>query len=104
MSENAQVFLITLTIVTGTFLGWKLLSPLMQALGRRLEGRHQGSDETTAGELEELRGRVRELEQHQGRMLELEERLDFTERLLVQARGELRKIDTPPEPLDVLRG
>lgn len=104
MSEASQVFLITLTIVTGTILGWKLLGPLMQALGRRLEPRNSSGDPALASEVDDLRSRVRELEQHQGRMLELEERLDFTERLLVQARGELRKIDTPPEPLDVLRG
>ncbi len=103
MSESGQIFLITLTIMTGTFLGWKLLGPLMQALGRRLEGRSAG-DAGLAVEVRELQSRVRELEQNQGRVLELEERLDFTERLLVQARGELRRADTPPEPLDALRG
>jgi hypothetical protein len=103
MSEPGQIFLITLTMITGTFLGWKLLSPLMQALGRRLEGRGSG-DAALATEMQDLRNRVQELEQNQGRVLELEERLDFTERLLVQARGELRRVDTPPEPLDALRG
>lgn len=103
MSEQGQIFLITLTVVTCTFLSWKLLGPLMQALGRRLEGRVSG-DAALATEVRELHNRVRELEQNQGRVLELEERLDFTERLLVQARGELRRADTPPEPLDALRG
>lgn len=103
MSEQAQVFLITLTLITGTFLGWKLLSPLVQALGRRLEGRGSG-DAALATEVRELRNRVQELEQSQGRVLELEERLDFTERLLVQARAEPRRVDTPPEPLDLLHG
>jgi len=39
-----------------------------------------------AAELEALRARVQELEGLQHRMMELEERLDFTERLLVQQR------------------
>jgi hypothetical protein len=43
-------------------------------------------DENSAAELEALRARVQELEVLQGRMTELEERLDFTERLLVQQR------------------
>ena len=37
-------------------------------------------------EIADLHARVAELEQVQGRVLELEERLDFTERLLVQQR------------------
>ena len=37
-------------------------------------------------EITDLQARVAELEQMQGRVLELEERLDFTERLLVQHR------------------
>lgn len=102
MSENAQVFLITLTMVTGTFLGWKLLGPLMQALARRLEPK-SGTDAGLTLEVDDLRGRVRELEQHQGRMLELEERLDFAERLLVRGRPEAPRVDTPPEPADALR-
>lgn len=102
MSEGSQVFLITLTVVTGTFIGWKLLAPLMQALGRRLEGRAT-SDAGLVREVDELRSRVQELEQQQGRMLELEERLDFAERLLVRSRDE-RPSDTPPEPVDALRG
>lgn len=40
----------------------------------------------SADEIADLQARVAELEQVQGRVLELEERLDFTERLLVQQR------------------
>lgn len=43
-------------------------------------------DDATAAELDALRDRVRELEAVPQRMAELEERLDFTERLLVQQR------------------
>lgn len=103
LSEGSQVFLITLTMLGSAFLGWKLLGPLAQALARRLERRPDGGT-PLAGQVEDLQQRVRDLEQQQVRMLELEERLDFTERLLVQARGaEPRRIDTPPEPVDALR-
>jgi len=42
--------------------------------------------EMAAERLAELEARVAELEQGEARLLELEERLDFTERLLVQQR------------------
>ncbi len=41
-----------------------------------------------AGRIEELEMRVAELEQDNARVMELEERLDFTERLLSQAKTE----------------
>lgn len=87
ISEPSEVFLITLTLVGGTFLGWKLLVPLVHALARRLEGKPAGAD---PAELTELRGRVQELEAQQGRVYELEERLDFAERLLSQQRDQAR--------------
>lgn len=102
MSEPSQVFLITLSMVGGAFLGWKLFGPLVHALARRLERRASG-DAGLGDTVTDLQARVHELEQQQSRMLELEERLDFTERLLVQARAELKRIDTPPEPVDALR-
>lgn len=102
MSEPSEVFLITLTMVGGALLGWKLLGPLVHALARRLE-RRAGGESGLSETVSELQGRVGELEQQQARILELEERLDFTERLLVQARAELKRIDTPPEPVDALR-
>lgn len=42
--------------------------------------------ENRVAELEQLLGRMTELESGQHRLAELEERLDFTERLLVQSR------------------
>jgi hypothetical protein len=42
--------------------------------------------EARVGDLEQLLGRMTELESGQHRLAELEERLDFTERLLVQSR------------------
>jgi hypothetical protein len=59
-----------------------ILYPLVRALARRLEGGHADEARLQA-DLQELRGRVVELE---GARNELEERLDFTERLLAQAR------------------
>jgi hypothetical protein len=89
--DGAQVFLITLTMVGGALLAWKLLGPLAQALARRLEGRIAG-DPRTADELTELQARVQELEAQQGRVLELEERVDFAERLLAQQRPESGRV------------
>jgi hypothetical protein len=89
ISEPSEVFLITLTVVGGVFLGWKLLVPLVNALARRLEGSGR-SDGVTPDEVAELRGRIQELESHQGRVLELEERVDFAERLLAQHRDPAR--------------
>jgi hypothetical protein len=59
-----------------------ILYPLVRALARRLEGGRADGARLQA-ELQDLRGRVGELE---GARNELEERLDFTERLLAQAR------------------
>lgn len=89
ISEPSEVFLITLTVVGGAFLGWKLLVPLVHALARRLEGPAR-PDGASAGELAELRSRLQELESQQGRVLELEERVDFAERMLAQQREAAR--------------
>ncbi len=102
IGEASQVFLITLLIVGGSALSWKLLSPLANALARRLEHRGAG-DARLVEQVTQLQERMHDLEVQQARMLELEERLDFTERLLLQARAELKRIDTPPEPVDALR-
>lgn len=57
---------------------------------RRARAFKRGVPETTGGyqaeRLAVLEDRVAELEHNQQRMLELEERLEFTERLLVQVR------------------
>jgi hypothetical protein len=89
ISEPSQVFLITLTMVGGAFLGLKLLVPLVQALARRLDP-HTGAGPVVTRELGELQTRVQELEAQQGRVLELEDRLDFAERLLAQQRDPAR--------------
>ena len=89
ISEPSEVFLITLTMVGGALLAWKLLVPLVQALARRLEPANVASVAVT-GELADLRTRVQELEAQQGRVLELEDRVDFAERLLAQQRDPAR--------------
>lgn len=53
-----------------------LRGPVGRALARRLEGETAAPPDEVLGELEDLRARV----------LELEERVDFSERLLAQAR------------------
>lgn len=88
LMQGPEFALIALTLAGGTFLGWKLLSPLVHALARRLEPR--SGDPASALELAELRARVEELEAQQGRVLELEDRLDFAERLLARQRDAAR--------------
>ncbi len=63
-----------------------VLYPLMRAIGRRIEGKHLGTDPALRSELDQLQSRLHELEQVQHRVLELEERVDFAERLLAQRR------------------
>jgi hypothetical protein len=89
LSENAEVFLITLTMVGSVLLGWKLLGPVVQALARRLEPRAVPNPASASG-LANLRVRVQELEAQHGRLLELEDRLDFAERMLAQRRDAAR--------------
>ncbi len=61
-----------------------LLWPLIRAIARRIEGGAVGVE--MQAELETLRERVRQLEEMAPRMAELEDRLDFTERVVAQAR------------------
>jgi hypothetical protein len=61
-----------------------LIWPLIRAIARRIEGGSVGVQLQT--ELDALRERVRQLEEVPPRMAELEERLDFTERIVAQAR------------------
>ena len=65
-----------------------LLFPLVRAWARRLE-RGVVTDDVM-DELVHLRERVAELEGQGQRMAELEERVDFTERLLTEARDAAR--------------
>ena len=61
-----------------------LTGPLGKAIARHLE--LSASPRPDPEALQELAHRVEALEQAQARLAELEERLDFTERLLVQQR------------------
>jgi len=65
-----------------------VLAPLAKALGRRLEG---GATVEPA-EIEALRAEVDLLRDLHPRVAELEERLDFTERALLRARGETAQL------------
>jgi Tfp pilus assembly protein PilO len=62
-----------------------ILWPIMRAIGRRMEHK-MGPDPTLKAEIEHLHQRLAEMEPLQARVAELEERIDFTERLLAQAK------------------
>jgi Tfp pilus assembly protein PilO len=66
-----------------------ILWPVMRAFGRRLEGKG-GPDPSLKAEVEQLHQRLADIEPLQTRVAELEERLDFTERLLAQAKEQER--------------
>ena len=79
---NPEQVLIIFMIVVAAWTFTKFLrSPIVEALARRIGGDHV-SGALQDGEIAELRARVSELE----------ERVDFTERVLLQERqaGELR--------------
>lgn len=76
--------------------------PIGTALGRWIESwshpRRAELDETVAA-------RLAELEALGQRLMELEERVDFAERMLVEARKPaLPEADTPPEAAGAVRG
>ncbi len=73
-------YAIPTTIIGALAAAAVLRGPVGQALARRIHGGGEAElpPETVLNELEELRNRV----------LELEERVDFSERLLAQARPE----------------
>jgi len=74
-------FVIPATVVGGIAAAIVLRGPVGQALARRIQSQGDASElppETVMAELDELRARV----------LELEERVDFSERLLAQAKQE----------------
>jgi hypothetical protein len=81
MSPEQVLIIIMVATAAWTF-GKFLRSPIAEALARRIEGDHSPSA-VPDGEIAEFRTRVSELE----------ERLDFTERVLLQDRqaGELRQ-------------
>lgn len=83
---------VTLLITLGFFAACAvILTPIMRALGRRLEGR-PSVDPVVRDELDRLRARLEELEQTQHRLLELEERVDFAERLLTAQRRDAERL------------
>jgi hypothetical protein len=77
-----QVLIIFMIVVAAWTFTRFLRSPIVEALARRIGGDHLPGA-LQDGEIAELRARVSELE----------ERLDFTERVLLQERqaGELRQ-------------
>ncbi len=83
MSPDQVLVIIVIATATAAWTFAKILrSPIAEALARRIGG-DRASGAAQDGEIAELRTRVSELE----------ERLDFTERVLLQERqaGELRQ-------------
>ena len=77
----AVVMIVVAVMVALTIVLW----PLARALARRLEGRGT-VDAALRAEVEHLQQRLGEVDTLQVKVAELEDRLDFTERLLAQAR------------------
>jgi hypothetical protein len=63
-------------------------SPIGQAIGRRLQGRHGQGDSELAAEVAALRDQVDVIQQQ---LVETQERLDFTERLLTRGKVDARE-------------
>jgi len=86
------------------FIGLGLtFGPIGRAVARWIESKsHPGRE----GLQEAVEARLAEVEEGLGRrLLELEERVDFAERVLIEARKPaLQEGDTPPEPADAVRG
>lgn len=84
MNPEQVLIIIMIAVAAWTFTKF-LRSPIVEALARRIGGDHLPGGPQD-GEFAELRARVSELE----------ERLDFTERVLLQERqaGELRQGST----------
>jgi hypothetical protein len=84
--------MLTALFTMGLF-GWSIVqlarSPIGQAIGRRLQGRHGPVDPDLVAEVSALRDQMELLQQQLG---ETQERLDFTERLLAgRQAGELSR-------------
>jgi hypothetical protein len=81
MNPEQVLIIIMIAVAAWTFTKF-LRSPIVEALARRIGGDHL-TGALQDGEIAELRARVSELE----------ERLDFTERIVLQERqaGELRQ-------------
>jgi Tfp pilus assembly protein PilO len=79
------MMIVIASLVACTIILW----PIMRAIGRRMEHK-AGPDPTLKAEVEQLHHRLADLEPLQTRVAELEERLDFTERLLAQAKDQER--------------
>jgi Tfp pilus assembly protein PilO len=76
------IVMIVLAVLTASVV---ILWPIMRAIGRRMEHK-TGPDPSLKAEIDHLHQRLAEMEPLQTRVAELEERIDFTERLLAQAK------------------
>lgn len=77
----AIVMIVFLALLAATVILW----PVMRALARRLDGKG-AADPALQAEVEQLHRRLGEVDLLHQRVAELEERIDFTERIVAQAR------------------
>ena len=82
-AEGVLIAIMALGAMTVTY---KLLHPIMSGIGKRLAGHSGEADPHLREDLEEMGARLQLLEEERHRVLELEDRLEFTERLLLQQR------------------
>jgi hypothetical protein len=78
--------LILLPVLGALLIGGSVIFLLTRAIARRIEGTGGKTVKALRDEVTALHERMAEFEAVQSRMAELEERLDFSERLLVQSR------------------
>lgn len=85
--EMVPIFGMITGIITTAAFFWGIVklaqSPIGEALARRIQGRHGGSDPEVLAEVSLLRDQVEAL---QNQLYEAQERIDFTERLLARGR------------------
>ena len=77
-------------MLTGLGMAWVLGSTIRFWVQRHYENKRLQGGGTSSAALEQLEDRVAMLEEVVGRVQDIEERLDFTERVLVQAREQER--------------
>jgi len=82
--------LVGMVVFMGTLTGMAAIiaRAVLRYQDQRLRGRRDAQDPGLRAELEDLRAQLSEQQDLRQRLVELEERVDFTERMLAQAKRE----------------
>lgn len=83
-----EKLIIGIVVIVGFIVAGVILGPLIKALARRIEGNVEGSPEIEA-RLHDLEARLAAGEQERA---ELVERLDFTERIVLETKDRLKEL------------